>query len=649
MLIASLLVSLAAVPMADVSPFAVKPLPDGALEYSYDLTPLKSAGGSPDAVQVHGEAKVKAFLKRLPNTARLRVEPGAPWEVTAGRGVETGRLAISFAGVADNAIDSDNPLAIKKGAKLRPPLDPAEPKVLLSAEAVAWEVRQVELAALAAEEVDTEALRRELWNRVLAQAINRHQNSSGDVREGSLALAARVAAGAACLDGSKVPVNVRSDADASTATDAEISRLSSSADALVAPVPWSWRPELACAWIRMQVMSQPFERSRAGSAAVLLFLDMLVRDPKLGALWEKLRARRDKFLGTPATEPISLWKEKTKGEPARSLEGLNEFLESLPVDERVPPGLVGAAVTPFTKFLFELDGVERRDAFEELANALADGRVNPRLESWPAAREAQLAALCQPDAIKSIRFDGDWRDRLQGAFSNLQGSASEGRARGAGIEREDGERSKLEVRLLVPPSLEVEPLPELYARAASSLERLVQALQSEQLNGLQGRAFDGSSTGPVVTAAKTLIPRLHGLAALANPDTASAKEVAEGRRWSSAWRKDPALGRDVREAAASPVAMSSERAHAAVVGVSRRELAVSYGKPPKISVVGKSVDGVVFQPSEQRYIVPVLVTVGSSAGPRVKPMERAKLKSLIDGADRDAHQVEGAFAEALKN
>ncbi|MGV3625240.1 MAG: hypothetical protein ACO1OB_30795 [Archangium sp.] len=643
MLNAALLVSLAAVPMADVSPFAVKPLPDGALEYSYDLSPLKAAGGSPDAVQTHGEEKVKAFLKTLPNTVKLRVEPGSPWEVTAGRGVETGRLATSFAGVADNAIDSDNPLAIKKGAKLRPPLDPAEPKVLLSAEAVAWEVRQLELAALAAEELDTEALRRVLWNKVLAQAIARHQNSGGDVREGSLALAARVAAGAACLDGSKVPANVRADSDASIATDAEISRLNDATDALLAPAPWSGKPELSCAWVRMQVMAQPFERSRAGSAAVLLFLDMLARDPKLGALWEKIRARRDKFLGAPATEAVAMWKEKTKGDPARSLEGLNEFLESLPVDERMPPGLVGAATTPFTRFLFELDGVERRDAFEELANAVADGRVNPRLESWPSARESVLAALCQPDAHKSIRFDGDWRDRLQGAFSNLQGSASEGRARGASIEREDGERSKLEVRLLAPPSLEVEPLPELYARAATSLERLVQALQSEQLSGLK------DNTGSFVSAAKTLIPRLHGLAALANPDTASAKEVAEGRRWASAWRKDAALRRDVREAAASPVAMSSERAHAAVVGVSRRELAVSYGKPPKISAVGKAIEGVVFQPSEQRYIIPVLVTVGSSAGPRVKPMERNKLKSLVDAADRDAHQVEGSFAEALKN
>lgn len=641
MLLASLLVSLAALPMADVSPFAVKPLPDGALEYSYDLTPLKSAGGSPDAVAAHGEEKVKAYLKGLPKTVKLRVEPGAPWELTAGRGVETGRLATSFAGVADNAIDSDNPLAINKGAKLRPPLDPAEPKVLLSAEAVAWEVRQLELSALAAEEADTEALRRELWNRVLTQALARHQRSGGDVREGSLALVARVAAGASCLDASKVPASVRADADASVAADAEIARLTATPELLVAPAPWSWKPELSCAWVRAQVMAQPFERSRAGAAAVLLFLDFAARDAKVGELWAKVRSRRDRFLGTPGAEPIALWKDKTNGAPARSLEGLNEFLESLPVDGRVPPGLVAAPVTPFSRFLDELSGVERRDAFDELANAVADGRVNPRQEAWPAARESELAALCLPEAVKSVRFDGDWRDRLQGAFSSLLGSAAEGRARGTGIEREDGERSRLEVRLLVPPSLEVEPLPELYARAAISLERLVQALQAEQLQRLEG--------GAIVAAAKALVPKLRGLAALANPDTASARECVEGRRWAGAWRNDPALTKDVREASASPVTMRSERAHAAIVGVSRRELAVGFGRPPKISVVGAAPDGVAFQPSEQRYIVPVLVTVGSTAAPGTKPLDRAKLKALVDKAARDAHQAEGAFAEALKN
>lgn len=646
MLLPSLLLSLAAVPMVDLSPYAVKPLPDGALEYSYDLTAVKGAGGSADAIAAHGEEKVKAFLKALPKAMKLRVEAGAPWEVSAGRGVETGKLATAFATVADNAIDSDNPLALKKGSKLRPPLDPAEPKLLFSAEAVAWQVRQLEQSALAGEELDTEALRRELWNRVLALSLARHQSGNGDVKEGSLALAARVAAGVACLDKTKVPANVRADADASGAVDAEISRLSESPDALVAPAPWSWRPDSSCAWVRMQVMAQPFERSRAGSAAVLLFLDMAAKDTKVGALWDRVRSRRDRFLGVPAKEAIMLWKEKTS---AQSLDGLNDFLESLPVDERLPPGLVATPTTPFNTFLFELSGVERREAFAELANAVADGRVNPRLESWPTARESMLAPLCATDTVKSVRFDGDWRDRLQGSFATLLGSSAEGRARGAGIEREDGERSKLEIRLLVPPSLDVEPVPELFSRAAVSLERLVQALQAEQLQGLQARGVDGQPTGAVLGAAKVLIPRLHGLAAVANPDTLGAKEAAEGRRWASAWRKEPALSRDVREASASPVSMSGERQHAAIVGVSRRELAVTFAKPPKISTVGPAAPGVIFETSEQRYIVPVLVTVGTVATPTTRPMERAKLKSLVDGVQRDAHQAEGAFAEALKN
>lgn len=646
--LSSLLLALAALPMVDVSPFAVKPLPDGAREYSYDLTPVKAAGGSPDALAAHGDEKVKAFLKGLPKTMKLRVEPGTPWDVSAGRGVETGRLATSFAAVSDDAIDSGNPLAIKKSARLRPPLDPAEPKLLLSAEAVAWEVRQLELSALAAEEVDTEALRRELWNRVLTAALARHQSSVGDVREGALALASRVAAGASCLDPAKVPANVRADADASTAVDAEISRLASQADLLLPAAPFSWRPELTCAWVRLQVMAQPFERSRAGTAAALLFLDLAARDATVSALWAKTRSRRDRFLGAPASESIVLWKEKAGPMPGRALETLNEFLDALPLEERVPPALVAAPVTPFARFLTELEGVERREAFVELANAVADGRVAPKPEAWPLAREAELAPLCATETIKRVRFDGDWRDRLQGAFTTLLGSAAEGRARGAGIERDDGERSKLEVRLLVPPSLEVEPLPELFARQATSLELLVAALQAEQLQGLQGRNADWQTTGPVLASAKLLIPRLRGLAALADPDTTSDKLSAEGRRWASAWKKDAALTRDVREASAAPVSMSSERQHAAVVGVSRRELAVSFGAAPKMAAVGTLPAGITFAPSEQRYIVPVLVTVGTVADPKRPAMDRSKLKSLIDAAQRDAHQVEGEFAEALR-
>ncbi len=646
---ASLCAVLAAAPMVDLSPFAVKHQADGSLEYSYDLTAVKAAGGSPDALATHGAEKVKAFLKGLPRSMKLVVAPGSPLEIGAGRAVEAGRLATSFATISEAPMASDNPLADKSGSRLRPALDPAEPHLLLSAEAVAWQVHQLELAALAAEEVDTEALRRELWTLVLDRATQRRKSGQGDAREGALALVARVAAAAACLDKAKVAANVRADSDASPMVDAEIARLTASPDALVAPAPWSWKPELQCAWVRSRAMAQPFERSRGGTAAVLTFLDLLQKEPKLAALWDRIRSRRDRFLGAPLAEPVLQWREKVNGKPGEAIDGLNEFIESLPMDGRLPPALVAEPVTPFGRFLFELSGAERSHAFAELATAVQDGRVAPGTDTWPKARDAALAPLCANEVNKSVRFDGEWRDRLQGAFATLLGSVAEARGGSGAPEREEGERSALTIRLLVPPSLEVEPLPELFAHGAESLERLVEALKAEKLDGLQALGSDGQRGGPVIATAKVWIPRLKGLAALANPETPTAKDLAEGRRLAQAWRSEPSFSREVREASASPVAMPGERQHAAIVGVSRRELSVTFSRPPKIDFAGGAgSEAFVFLTSEQRYIVPVLISVGAPASPTRKPLDRQALKALVDGVQRDGAQAEGAFAEALK-
>lgn len=645
----TLLAALAAVPMTDLSPFAVKHLPDGSLEYSYDLTAVKAAGGSPDAIAAHGEDKVKAFIKGLPRSMKVIVAPGSHLEIGSGRAVESGKLTTSFATISEGPMASDNPLADKSGSRLRAPLDPAEPKLLLSAEAIAWQLRQLELSALAAEEVDSEALRRELWSKVLERALAKHQSGQGDAREGALALVARVSAATACLDKSKVTPAVRADPDATVAVDAEIARLTDSPDAVLPPVPFSWNPQLQCAWIRARAIGQPFERTRAGTAAVLLFLDLLAKDPKLATLWDRVRSRRDRFLGAPASEPILFWKEKAAGKAGEAIDTLNEFIEALPMEARLPPPLIASSLTPFGKFLAELSGAERAHAFGELTTAVQDGRVVAGATDWPNARDAALSALCLPESAKSVRFDGAWTDRLQGSFRALLGSSDEARGDSGAPEREDGERSELKVRLLVPPSLEVEPLPELFARGAVSLQKLVDALQAEQLGGLKALGADGARGGPVVATAKVWIGRLKGLAALANPETLTAKELAEGRRLAAAWRSEPAFSKEVREASASPVAMPGERRHAAIVGVSRRELTVLYAQPPKISAApGTSADPFVFAPSEQRYIVPVLVTVGASCSATKKPMELRALKALIDGVGRDAAQAEGAFAEALK-
>lgn len=645
---AALLAALAAVPLADLAPYAVKRQPDGTLEYAYDLTAIKALAATPDAVQAWGEDEVRAFLQSLPRGMTLAVAPGAPLEVSSGRALESGRLATSFATIPEGPMASDNPLADRERARLRAPLDPGEPRLLLSAEAIAWQVRELELSAVAAVEADTEALRRELWSRVLERALQRAKAGQGDVREGALALSARLAAAGACLDQAKVPAALRADAELSQAIDAELSRLTQSPDALVAPAPWSWRPELTCAWVRLRAMGQPFERSRAGTVAVLLFLDLLAKDPKLSASWDRVRSRRDRFLGAPAAEPLLAWRDKAQGRFGEAIDALNDFIESLPHDARVPPPLVALPQTPFGAFLAELRGVERGQAFAELASAVQDGRVSAGATTWPHARDAALGALCLPDAHTLVSYDGAWRDRLQGAFTALLGGSTEARGDGPAPEREQGERSELKVRLLVPPLLEVEPVPVLFARSATSLERLVEALAAEQASGLALLGADGARGGPISATAKAWIPRLRGLAVLASPDGKDSKELAEARRLAASWRSEPAFSREVREASAAPVSASTERLHAAIVGVSRRELVVTYGRPPRVSAAGgASLQPFVVAPSEQRYIVPVLVTVAAPAEPGRRPLERGALKALVDAAGREAAQAEGAFAEAL--
>ncbi|MEQ1570965.1 MAG: hypothetical protein ABMA64_35375, partial [Myxococcota bacterium] len=68
-----------------------------------------------------------------------------------------GKLTSSVATLFEGPRASDNPLADTPGARLRAPLDPAEPHLLLSAEAIAWQLRQLELSALAAEQVSADA------------------------------------------------------------------------------------------------------------------------------------------------------------------------------------------------------------------------------------------------------------------------------------------------------------------------------------------------------------------------------------------------------------------------------------------------------------------------------------------------------------
>lgn len=642
----------ASAPMAEIWPYKATRSIDGTLEYSYDLSALKLGGGSADAKAAHGAEIVAAFLKQLPRDVKVKVRGGNAYNISAGRGLEPNPLATNFAQVNGGPMEIDNPIARKPGARLRPPFDPNEPKVLVGVEQVLWQVRTLEEAALAAVEVDTEWLRRDLWAKVAGRALARFKVGQGDVREGALALTARLVAASACLDRARVPPAMKADTELSTAVEAEMQRLRADPDALAVPLPWASNPELTCAWVRTRALGQSFENSRAGTVAVLLFLEAIERDPKLRNFWERIRERRDRFVGVPTEERITQWRTATGGDASKSLDGLSEFIDSIPTTQRTPPPLMALPITPFVKFMSELNGAERISMLEELVSAVQDGRTAPLDAAWPTSRDNELVPLVANEASTSVQLDSSWRDRLVTAFATLQGLPHDSRSHDIEPLTDTSERSDLLVRLQVPPLLEVEPLPHAFERAAVSLERLISALTAENLTVLKGFGVDGRRwPDTVIHDARRIQPVLRGLAKLASPELpmVDGRDVAEARRFLASWRSETIFTRDVRVATESSLSAGSERTHSAIIGVGRRELVVTFAAKPKVQLEGPQAGLELNPEAEQRYIVPVLVPVSLNVAPSVRSLERSVIKTLVDGSGRDRTRSEGAFIEALSS
>jgi hypothetical protein len=628
-----------AAPLADVWPYALEAVGDGGVEYRYDLLALKRSRGPGEAREAHGDEAVQRFLASLPAQARVRVFPSAPPELTVGRGPESRPLAPSFASVSEGPLETDG-LLPATAARLRPALDARQPHLLVSGQLVAHEVRALEDAALVAEAADAEPLQRELWSRLEALVLGRLGDAQGEARQGALLLAAHLAAASSCLN----PVAGRGGPpDLAAAVESERQRLVARLQAQRLRPPWTGSAELACAGLRQAALATPLPEGRAGAAAVLTFLEVLASEPRLGQRLAALSARRRRFQGAPATERLAVWARAAGSEPGLALERLDDFLAHLPPGARPPPPLLEPPSTSLERYLQGLQEPERARAWEELAQAVEEGRVAPGAEGLAEAREAALAPLLRLDGPGLPVVDSGWRELLRRAFVQLLGGQLAPRPSGSEDEPEPSERSELRVRLMVPPWLEVEPLPGLYEGLGTSLQRLEEALQAEHLTGLRALGPAGAGSGPLLVELGRLRVRLAGLAALSGgARAATPAELAAARSFLSRWRVLPAQGRDVREMHPTPGGF------AAVTGVARRELVVGFGAPPGLEVPGAAPGLVVDATARQRYLVPVLEGTLVAEQAARPALGAARVRAVIDGAGRDPERSVEALREAMR-
>ena len=638
-----------ATPIAEVWPYQVKRLPTGELEYGYDLTGVKAHGSTPDAVAAHGEPKVKEFLKALPRETTVTLKQGSGLTLSSGRGAEPVPLVTSLSAISTAKVLSNNPLARAPGSLMRPPLHPEEPKVVLSAEGVLWRARRVVEGAEAAITLDGERLHASLWSKLAERTLARMKTVNGDAKEGAAALAGRLYASGACLDPAKIPAAAKASPEVSAAAFAELATARADADTLVPPRFYGWNKELACARIRLRILARPFPQSRAGVAAALTLLGLLSADPKLEASWVALRARRDSLTTGPAKEPLLDYRERSGGKVDDALENMAAFIDAL--GERLPPvpPPFEAGSTPFSQFFSELEAAGRISAVDELLAAAQDNRLALPAKplAFPQFEEA-LACLASEDP-KGVQLDAAWRDRRASAFAALTGGHRESSDEGRDLTEPQDEKSDLRIRLLVPPALEVEPATRAYVKAAEALDQLAEALPKLGLAATQAMQPEGGRSGETVPAeARRLASILRGLSKL-SADVSPAegdKDLAEARRFLAGWRTDPAFLKDVREARALEVNQGSQRAHAAIIGVARRELLVGFQR--KIETTQPAFGTFDVAPAEQRYLVPVLVTRAALGKATALPMERSVLKALCETAKRRPNEIEAAFVDAMK-
>ncbi len=216
------------------------------------------------------------------------------------------------------------------------------------------------------------------------------------------------------------------------------------------------------------------------------------------------------------------------------------------------------------------------------------------------------------------------------------------------------------VRLMVPPHLELEPLPDVYEEIARGWLRLAEAAREQgraaQLRGLTstggqrpvGLAADAQRMGTLFSGL-AIVARV-ALGEEAPASDADRKRMREAVQFLARWRTQPDFRADVRYLL--PVGESLEPGvyvHAGILGIGRRELEVRFELPPEVALSAPRGGEVsMFEADSravQRYQLPVLATGSVTVG-RVEPLEPAALRAVAD-REKKRDAIEAALPGTL--
>jgi hypothetical protein len=638
-------------PLAEVWPWTVRRLPDGKLQYAYDLTGLKAGvSQSRAAGELDGEW-VKAFAGKLPDTAHVVVDvSGARLALDVSSALEPGEPMPSFASARTGERARSGPLDARPGPRLLPALHPDVARVLPSVDLLSWKARLANASLLASLEQAVDEGRagwplglRAFWMQVAERAAARAKTTEGDAQEGAALLAAHVAA--ALERQGALPPALGKALLAGTATAAPFKERRAAAAAVQ---PTSLRGALSVQGrglaARDAVLERTLPESRAGKAAALTFLLLLEGDARLSGTWQAWEAFRAEVWGQPSLNVLAGWAEVARGMggAAAALEDFPACVAALQRARLRSPPLVAAARTPLEA---RLEALGRAD----LVSALQGPAAEPAADApWLVAADGAFAALLSPPDAADVPLrdgSGRYRERLGQAFLAtwpLPSAPAEG-APGA-VPGDASPPPAARVALVVPPHLPYEPAGAFLERMAHAYGRLAAWMARQpSLGAVLRRLPGGQQVGSVKAEAGQLQALYRGawlLARAAPPaDAAEAAALARAEAFLDGWRTDVDLQADVRLASALPGGGA-----VLVHGVSRQALRVGWARLPRIDSV--DVDPRLGLYPERRasqgYLLPVLVT-GHVPEPCAIP-DRGALQALSEKHGRRPGAVEAALS-----